>query len=338
MKLLLLGGPKFVGRHLIDAALARGHTLTLFNRGQTNPDLYPEVEKLRGNRDGGLAALRGREWDAVIDTCGYLPRLVRAAAEFLREAAGHYTFISSVSAYANTAVPGIAENYALGVTPDPTVEQITNETYGPLKVLCEQAVEEFFPGRALQVRAGLIVGPHDPTDRFTYWPRRVARGGEVLAPGRPDYRVQFVDVRDLAAWLVGLVEARSAGVFNATGPAQPLTMQALLQTCRAASASDARFTWVDGKFILASGVRPWMEMPLWLPDTDPDAAGFGAIDCWKAIAAGLTFRPLPETVRDTLAWEASRPSDHPWRAGITKEREAELLKDWNRQSAAVTQP
>jgi 2'-hydroxyisoflavone reductase len=329
MKLLLIGGPKFVGRHLIDAALARGHTLTFFNRGQTNAALYPEVEKLRGDRDGGLDALRGRTWDAVIDTCGYLPRLVRASAELLRDSAAHYTFISSISAYANTAVPGIAETHTLGVLADSTVEQVTDETYGPLKVLCEQAVEQFFPGRALHVRAGLIVGPHDPTDRFTYWPRRVARGGEVLAPGRPDYRVQFVDGRDLAAWIVGAVEAGRVGPFNATGPAQPLTMQQLFEACRTVSGSDARFTWADGQFIVAADVQPWTEMPLWIPDSDPDSGGFGAINCAKAIAAGLTFRPLPETVRDTLAWEATRPADYSWRAGISAERESELLKAWH---------
>ena len=325
MKLLILGGTVFLGRHIVDVALRRGHAVTLFNRGRRNPDLFPEVEKLRGDRDGGLDALRGRRWDAVIDPSGYVPRLVRASAELLADAVGHYTFISSLSVYADNRRPGIAEDYPVGRLADASVEQITAETYGPLKALCEQAAEAALPGRVLTVRAGLIVGPHDPTDRFTYWPARLVRGGEVLAPGRPDYRVQFVDVRDLADWIVRGVEARLTGVFNATGPEGVLTLGELLEACRGA----ARLTWVGEQFLLDQKVAPWSELPLWIPDSDPDSVGFSAFDCGKALAAGLTFRPLAETVRDTLAWAATRPADHPWRAGLTPEREAELLKLWH---------
>ena len=329
MKILLLGGPKFLGRYLIEAALARGHTVTLFNRGQTHPDLYPEVEKLRGNRDGDLDALRGRQWDTVIDTCGYAPRVVRASAGLLADGVSHYTFISSLSVYSETRQPGMDEGGPLGRLNDESVEQITGETYGPLKVLCERAVEQALPGRALHVRAGLIVGPHDSTDRFTYWPHRIARGGEALLPGRPDYGVQFVDVRDLADWVVRMSEQRASGAFNAAGPDYTLTMAQLFETCREVSGSDARPTWVAEEFLLEAKVAPWTEMPLWIPDSDPDSVGFSTFNCRKAIAAGLAFRPLAETVGDTLAWDATRPADHPWRAGLEPEREAELLQAWH---------
>ncbi len=331
MKILLLGGPKFLGRYLIEAALARGHILTLFNRGQTNADLYPEVEKLIGNRDGGLDALRGRQWDAVIDTGGYLPRLVRASAELLAESVAHYNFISSLSVYAQTRIVNMDESGPLGTLTDPTVEQITGETYGPLKVLCEQAVEAAFPGRAAHIRAGLIVGPHDVSDRFTYWVYRVAQGGEVLAPQRPDYLVQFVDVRDLADWIVQISEQRATGTFNATGPDQPMPLGELLETCRTVSGSDARFVWAAEKFLLDAKVTPWMEMPLWIPDSDPDAVGFSAFNCARAVTTGLTFRPVADTVRDTLTWCRTRAADHAWRAGISREREAELLEAWKVQ-------
>ena len=185
MNLLILGGTVFLGRHLVEAALARGHAVTLFNRGQHNPDLFPEVERLRGDRDGDLQALEGRRWDAVVDTCGYVPRVVRASAEMLAPNVDHYTFISSISVYADTSKPGIDEQAPVGTLDDPTTEEVTGESYGPLKALCEQAAEAAMPGRVLNIRPGLIVGPHDPTDRFTYWVRRVAEGGEVLAPGNP---------------------------------------------------------------------------------------------------------------------------------------------------------
>jgi nucleoside-diphosphate-sugar epimerase len=206
MRLLILGGTAFLGRALVDDALGRGHELTLFNRGKTNPELYPEVERLQGDRDGDLTVLQGKTWDAVIDTSGYVPRVVGQSAELLADAVGHYTFISSISAYADFSQPGADENAAVGKLEDESVEEIDGDTYGPLKVLCEEVVEKRLPGRTLIIRPGLIIGPHDPTDRFTYWPCRVERGGEVLAPGKPEKSVQFIDARDLAAWNLDMVE------------------------------------------------------------------------------------------------------------------------------------
>ena len=211
------------------------------------------------------------------------------------------------------------------------MEEITGETYGPLKVLCERAVEAALPGRTLVIRPGLIVGSYDPTDRFSYWPHRVAQGGDVLAPGRPERGVQFIDVYDLAEWTVRMVEAQQMGVYNADGPAQPIAMGALLDACVQVSGSDATFTWVSEDFLAEQKFQPWMEMPLWIPESDPEAAGFFAFSIEKALAAGLTFRPLEETIRSTLDWCASRPADHEWRAGISREREAELLRLWAEQ-------
>jgi 2'-hydroxyisoflavone reductase len=328
MKILVLGGTVFLGRHLVEAALAHGHEVTLFNRGQHNPDLFPNVEKLRGNRDGDLEMLRGQRWDAVIDTCGYVPRIVRASAELLADAVRHYTFISSISVFADFGVVGLDENAPVGKLQDETIEQITGETYGPLKALCEQAAERTLSERLLVIRPGLIVGPHDPTDRFTYWPWRVAQGGEVLAPGRPDRSVQIIDARDLAEWTLKMVEARKTGIYNATGPNYTLTMGQLLDTCRSVSRSDATFAWVGERFLLDAGVQPWMEVPLWVPDTE-EHKGFSAVNCHKAISAGLSFRSLAETVRDTLTWEADLPAGREWRAGLKPEKEKQLLRAWH---------
>lgn len=332
MKLLILGGTIFLGRHIVEAARQRGHTVTLFNRGQRNADLFPQLEKLRGDRraEGGLDALKGHTWDAVIDTCGYIPREVRASAQLLANATERYIFISTESVYANFQQAGIDESYATGTLADETVEEITGETYGPLKVLCEREAEAALAGRALIIRPGLIVGPHDPTDRFTYWPTRIARGGEVLAPQHAGYAVQFIDVRDLAAWTVNMVEAKQTGVFNADGPT--LTLGEVLQTSQAQSGSEARLVWVTEEFLAQNNVAPWSELPLWIPESDADSAGFARISIEKARAAGLTHRPLADTVQDTLAWAATRPAEHKWRAGLSAEREAELLKLWREQS------
>ena len=330
MKLLILGGTVFLGRHLVDAALARGHAITLFNRGQHNVDLFPaqRVEKLRGNRDGNLDALQGKSWDAVIDTSGYVPRIVEASAKMLANAVEHYTFISTISVFPDTIPPNADETAPVIKLPDESVEQVTGETYGGLKALCEQVVERGLPGRALVIRPGLIVGPNDPTDRFTYWAHRIARGGAVLAPGNPSSPVQFIDVRDLAEWTIRLVEEKRTGVFNATGPAHPLTMQQTLDECVRVSQSDAHLTWVDEQFLLDHNVGPWIEMPLWVPEKD-NSAGMMQINCAQAIAHGLRFRPLSETIRDTLAWDATRPPETEWRAGMKPEREAELLSTWH---------
>lgn len=321
MRLLLLGGPKFLGRAVIEAALARGDEITLFNRGQTNPEGFPEVERLRGDRDGGLGALAGRSWDAVVDTSGYVPRLVRDSAELLRGAVERYVFVSSISAYAGFSEP-VTEASPPATVEDETTEDV-QEHYGALKALCERAVAEVFGDRATSVRAGLIVGPHDPTGRFTYWPHRIARGGEVLVPGRPERQVQFIDVRDLAGLILLAAGRGPGGPVNATGPVPPLTMDAFVETCRAASGSDAGFTHVDGAFLAEHEVDEWMELPLWVAP-NPGWERFLEIDVSRALAAGLTFRPLAVTVRDTLAQAATVDG-----VGLTPEREAELLRAWH---------
>jgi 2'-hydroxyisoflavone reductase len=330
MRLLILGGTVFLGRHLVDVALERGHQVTVFHRGRHDAPLPGAVERLHGDRDGDLAALRDRQWDAAIDTSGYVPRVVRASAALLAGATGHYTFISSISAYGEwEKVAGIDETYPLATLPDESVEEVTGETYGPLKALCERAAEAAMPGRTLTIRPGLIVGPYDPTDRFTYWPHRVARGGAVLAPGRPERPVQFIDARDLAGWTVRMAEAGRTGAYHATGPAGPLPMRELLETSKAVSESDATFTWVRDEFLTRQGAEAWSQVPLWAPEAE--APGLSSVNCGKAQAAGLTFRPLADTVRDTLAWDATRPVDWTWQAGLTPERETELLAAWQRE-------
>ena len=326
MQLLIIGGTRFLGRALVDEARAAGHSVTLFNRGQSNPGLYPDVEQIHGDRDGGLNALAGRRWEAVIDTCGYVPRVVHAAADYLADAVEHYTFISSLSVYADPLPASAGEDAPVATMADEALEEISGETYGPLKVLCERAATEAMNGRALLVRSGLIVGPHDASDRFSYWPARVARGGEVLAPESPDYGVQFIDVRDLARWTLRATEQRLTGPYNVTGPERPLPLGDLLDTARALTGSDARFTWVSGPFLEQQGVVPFVELPLWVPSED---AGFNNFAISRALAAGLTFRPVEETIGDTLAWLATRPDDYVWRAGLPAERETELLQAWH---------
>jgi 2'-hydroxyisoflavone reductase len=327
-RLLVLGGTGFLGPAIVEAARARGHVLTLFNRGKTNPGLFPDVETLHGDRDGKLDALRGRSWDAVLDTSGYVPRVVSMSARLLAPAVQRYLFVSTISVYADGIAPGSDESAPLATLPDPASEAV-REHYGALKALCERSVEEILPGRALVVRPGLIVGPRDPTDRFTYWPVRVARGGEVLAPGDGKDPVQVVDVRDLAAFLVDLVERGETGRYNAVGPERTLTMGALLAACReAAPESDANLTWVPATFLEKAGIAPWSDLPAWVP-AGPDA-GFTQVSNARALARGLRFRPVVETARDTLAWWRTLPEDRraKVRAGITAEREAEVLARW----------
>ncbi|MCL4867544.1 MAG: SDR family oxidoreductase [Anaerolineae bacterium] len=328
MKILLLGGTVFLGRAIVEAALARGHEITLFNRGKSNPGLYSHLEQIHGDRDGGLEVLASRRWDVVIDTCGYVPRLVRDAAAFLADKVDHYTFISTISVYSDNNIVNMDESGPLGILEDETVEQITGESYGPLKVLCEQAATEAMRGRALHVRAGLIVGPYDRSDRFTYWPVRVARGGEILAPGSPDDPTQFIDVRDLAAWTIHASEARLTGPYNVTGPDYRLTMGQLLQTCHQVIGRDAHFTWVNDAFLQEQQVGPFVEMPLWIPQEGN--AGFSTVNCQKAIAAGLQFRPLAETILDTLTWSNTR-IDYNWPRTLKPEREIELLAAWQQR-------
>jgi 2'-hydroxyisoflavone reductase len=330
MRLLILGGTIFLGRHLVEAAVKRGHQVSVFNRGRHYPPTFPEVERLQGDRREDLEVLQGRSWDAVVDTSGHVPRVVEKSAQRLADAVGHYTFISSVFAYKGfPRSPGLDENSPLNLTTDPAAEHVTSETLGPLKALCERALHAEIPGRVLVVRAGFIFGPYDPTDRSGYWVHRLAQGGEVLAPGDPHRQLQIVDVRDLAEWILTCIDNCRTGVYNATGPAYPstLTLGRLLQVCQTGEGSDARFTWVSDDFLRAAGLRPGIDLPLWMP------GGVAGVNCNKAISAGLRFRSLEDTVRDTLAWYNFPRSPASLRAGITRDREAQLLYTWHTKSS-----
>lgn len=324
MNILLIGGTRFVGRHLTEAALASGHQITLFHRGQTNPGLFPQAEEIFGDRETDLDKLSGRRWDAVIDTSGYLPRLVKLSAQELKDSVSQYVFISSCSVYADFETIGIDEDYPVGTLEDESVEEITGETYGPLKALCEKAVQETYPTGALILRPGLIVGPYDHTDRFTYWPVRVARGGDILAPPGPDEPAQFIHARGLADFALKCMQEKRTGVFNVVGPEQPTSFGELLETCKQASDSDAKFVWAPTDFLTEHNVAPWSDLPLWVPESE--GRGFSRVSNARARAAGLKFKPTEEIVRETLEWALSRPPDYELRAGLKPEREAELLE------------
>jgi 2'-hydroxyisoflavone reductase len=335
LRLLVLGGTLFLGRHLVEAALDRGHDVTIFTRGRTNPEAFPEVERLTGDRDGDLGALRGREWDAVVDPSGYVPRVVRQAAELLADAVGHYTFISSVSAYSDHATPRLDENRPTWELREDHGENV-NRYYGELKAASEEVVREVYGDRCAVVRPGLIVGRYDWTNRFGWWVRRVADGGDVLVPAADPWPVQVVHGRDLADWLVGLAERRVTGTFNATGPERPLEMTEILETARTVSGSDARFIPVAEGFLIERGVEPYSDVPLWLAlEANPDLAAHFDVDASRAIAAGLRFRQLRETVADTLTWERERGAapdkdygPEALAAGLDPARERELLTEW----------
>lgn len=320
-----------MGRHLVDAALAKGHTVTLFNRGKTNPDLYPEVEKIRGDRTNldDLHILQDRHWDAVIDTCGYYPIIVQLSAKALAGFVDRYVFISSISVYGEPpTVPAIDEDTPVARLTNDNMDEYAKEGYGNRKALCEQVIENELPGRTLNIRPGLIVGPYDQSDRFTYWPARLQRGGRVLAPGNPDAPVQIIDVRDLAEWTIRMIENNQAGVFNATGPEVPLSMRQVMDTCQQVAGNPSELAWVDDEFLLAKGVTPFTDLPLWLPSF---ASVMQRVNISKALNAGLTFRPLEQIVNDTLAWDNTRPADDPRVNGISPERETELLEKWNEE-------
>ena len=328
MRLLVLGGTKFVGRAVVEAALGRGDDVTLFNRGRTNPELFPEVEKLHGDRDGGLEPLRGRSWDSAIDPSGYVPRVVRASAELLHGSVGHYVFVSSISAYGDFSRPVVEDGPK--AAPEYESEDVP-KTYGALKSACEDVVAEVFGDAGTSIRAGLVVGRYDPTARFTYWVRRVARGGDVLAPEPRRAQVQWIDVRDLAEWMLDVAAHGIGGVFNATGPAEPVSMEGLLEGLRGATASDARLVWVGADFLRERGVTEWETLPLWIED--PSMRGVLQADVSRAVASGLTFRDLAETARDVLELAPERVGgvvsgfDLP-QPGLTPERERALLDEW----------
>ena len=322
MKILVLGGTKFVGRATVEAALERGHAVTLFNRGQTNPDLFPEAEQLRGDRTQDLSALDGREWDAVVDPSTSIPAVARASAEALRDRVGRYLFVSSISVYADFSGSPTESSPRAELEdgqPDDELMLPGYENYGALKALAEDAVRSVFGDRAVIVRPGLIVGPHDPTGRFTYWPHRIARGGEFVIPAPPESRQQFVDVRDLGDWMVELLERGASGAYNATSPGT--TWTELVESATRVCGSDATPVWIDGDWLAEHGVGEWMELPLWLHD--PDWAGMHRTDVSRAVDAGLTFRPLDDTVRGSLE-QAATTDD----AGLEPERERVLLEAW----------
>jgi 2'-hydroxyisoflavone reductase len=338
MSILILGGTGFTGPNQVEYARSRGHKVTVFNRGKTKPGELPAgVEQLIGDRNGQLDALKGRKWDVVIDNPTSLPVWVRDAAQVLKGNVDRYVFISTISVYADNSKPN-DETGALEKYEGADVMKETRDTlmasqfklYGPLKAASEQEAEKWFPGQTLVIRPGLIVGPGDQTDRFTYWPVRIDRGGEVLAPGDPKDPVQFIDARDLAEWTIRMVEKRATGIYNATGPATQLGVGAMLDGMKTALKSDAKLTWVDADFLEAQKVAPWSDMPVWIPPKGEGGA-LSRTSIKKALDAGLTFRPLDLTTRDTLAWFKTLPEDRraTLKAGLKPEREAEVLKAWS---------
>jgi 2'-hydroxyisoflavone reductase len=321
MRLLILGGTRFAGRHAAQAALDRGWQVTLFNRGLSDPDLFPDAQHLVGDRDGGLAAVAPGEWDVVLDTCGYVPRLVHGSAELLADRVGLYVFISSAGVYADKSAPGLTEDAPRVELHEPGSEDVERH-YDELKALCEDAVTDVMGDRATIVRPGLIVGPHDPTNRFTYWVTRIARGGDVLAPEPRDQPVQVIDARDLADWTLTIAAEQRTGAFNAVGDVQ--TMEHVLGAIAATTGSNARLVWTPEERLLAEGVEPWIDVPLWLaPGSDPSYAGFLAMSNARAKAAGLKLRPLEATVRDTLEWARQAAQVGP--AGLDPAVEQRLL-------------
>jgi len=341
-RLLVLGGTRFLGPAIVKAALEMGFEVTLFNRGKSNPDLFPELERLKGDRDAGdLAALETGEWDVVVDTSGYVPDHVRQTAELLRDRVQHYVFVSTISVYADFGAEYTDESAAVGevsaedlaaVQKIGDVFRTGGQLYGPLKALCEQAAEAAMPGRVSNLRSGLIVGPEDSSDRFTYWCVRIAQGGEVLAPGDRDAEVQLTDVRDLGRFCVVAGRDRAAGVMNTVGFPFRVSMAEVLYGAKIVLGSDAQFRWVPSDFLLEEEVGPYMELPLWLPD-----GMRGHFDNTRCLAAGLTCRPLGDTIRDTLAWHLEeRGEEHTWgRAGINADRERALLDGWKARQEEV---
>ena len=334
LKLLILGGTGFLGPAIVRAALERGHSIDLFHRGRTRPELFPELEHITGNRDPkiepGLEPLKGRKWDAVLDTSSYYPRMTRASTDLLKDACDQYVLISSVSVYPDLATKGLTEQDEVGRLDDPDIEVMSNTSYGPLKALCEEAAEAAMPGRVTNLRPGLIVGPEDPTDRFSYWPLRVRAGGEVLVPGNHTDPVQWIDARDLAEFALHCIESKTVGVFNCCGPTHRADMAELVYGCKAVSGGDAQFTWVPADFCQEQGLMPWAHLPVWAPG-EGEVAGINTVDCTKAIDAGMATRPLADTVGDLYSWwdEQSDERRAQVRAGMPREQETAALKAWH---------
>ncbi|HEX5011476.1 MAG TPA: NAD-dependent epimerase/dehydratase family protein [Planctomycetota bacterium] len=360
-RVLILGGTGFIGPHIVDSCKAKGWEVTLFNRGKTRPKLFDgddAVEILHGDRDGDLKSLEeavkaGRRWQAVVDDCGYVPRVVRATAELLAPAVDQYIFVSSISCYAGTADEGQDESAPLAAMPDGVVaDDIAGsdrdkvlQYYGPLKAACEKAAEAACPGRTTIVRPGLIVGPGDSSDRYTYWPVRLARGGEVLAPGDGSDPLQYIDARDLADFIAAVIAGKSFGPFNVIGPAQRLTTKELLAACDTAAAAEVKdrpktsFTWVTPEFLEAQGISAWQDLPVWVPHSG-EYAGMHTMKNERGLAQGLKFRDPVTTARDTLVYWNSLPEDRRAqpRAGLSAEREAAALTAWHAQEAGEKKP
>lgn len=336
MKLLILGGTGFLGPHTVEYALARGHEVTLFNRGKTNNDLFPELETIIGNRDPeidqGLSGLENRHWDAVIDNSGYVPRITGASSSLLADNVEHYVFVSTICQYENWLE---GENFrdesvGRGTLEDPTTEDVSTY-YCELKAYCEIAVENAMPGRATQIRPGLIVGPRDSTDRFTYWPMRADRGGEMLAPGKPADLTQYIDVRDLAAFMVRCAEQRKADSFNLVR--EPMPFGDFLESCVRMTDSNTSLTWIPADFLAQHELESWRQLQMWADSESPMSGSF----TWspaKAMKAGLTIRPIDETVADTVAWFKSLPAERQanLRSGIDAETEAAVLAAWRNRA------
>jgi len=331
VRVLILGGTGFIGPHFVAALIAGGHTVTVFNRGREAARVPAGVTQLIGDRNGQVDALKGHEWDAVVDNSGYTVRQVRLTTDLLHGHVGQYVFISSISAYADLAKPNIAENYKLAHVADPTTETINGDTYGGLKALCEQLVEHKYGANATIIRPTYIAGPGDSTDRFTYWPVRVARGGNMLAPGSPADPIQFIDVRDVADYVRLCVEQHLAGRYNVCLPPRAVTMGGLLEASRRITRADTRFVWANLAFLTAqkligSDATDIGALPIWTPPVGEDAGG-ALVSSTRAVSHGLRFRSLDQTIRDTLAWQQQRPpAQQNLRAGLSPQREAELLK------------
>ena len=332
LRILLLGGTRFIGIPITELAVKRGHTVTFFNRGRTNTDLFPGIERIKGDRGGPLDALKDRKWDAVIDTSAYVPRAVKMSADLLAPNVGQYLFVSSISVYPSFTEPR-TEASPVGTLKDETVEKVDGETYGPLKALCEKAAEASMPGRVTVLRPGLIVGPHDSTDRFTYWPARAARGGDMLAPGTPKDRIQLIDARDLAAFALDALEQRVVGTFNVISPPGMFSMGDVVgESIRAARSlakpSPApRAVWASAAFLEKQKVEGWSDMPVWL-DARGQEAAFADTSVARALKEGLKITPIRKTAADTLEWHLKRPEAErtKLKAGIDPAREQEVLK------------
>jgi 2'-hydroxyisoflavone reductase len=338
LNILILGGTGFTGPHQVRYALARGHKITLFNRGKRPQDWPAQVEELTGDRStGDVAALKGRKWDVCIDNPTSVPFWVSDVGEVLAGNVGQYIFISTISVYADNSKPGADETGKLAEYSGDDILKETRDTllanmalYGPMKAGCEAQAEKYFKDQTTIIRPGLIVGPGDETDRFSYWPLRIERGGEVLAPSRDGADpVQFIDARDLAEWTIRMAEARAFGTFNATGPDYEMSVAAMLYGIRAVTTKGAQFTFVPADFLEAQKVAPWGDMPAWVPGQG-ESEGFSRISIARALAAGLTFRPLATTATDTLAWFHAQPPERQVtiKAGIAPQREAEVLQAW----------